>query len=209
MNRLWCPLSKVNVWIIALSVWVVMVVFGFSVLTIYSLSAGPTAVGGLVSLPTAQPLEPITIDRPWHLLIGIHPKCPCSVSSIAELRKLMETNSDKMRCRALVFVPTSVPRDWADSASVAELRSIPGVMTEFDYGGNEMRSAGILTSGGTILYDRTDQILFHGGITPSRGHVGPNAGSDAITAIVEGRETLAMDTPIFGCRVHASQSRSK
>ncbi len=186
-----------------------MVVFGFSVLTMYSLSAGPTGVDSLLSMTAAKPLQPVTLDQPWQLLIGIHPKCPCSVSSVAELRKLMETNSDKMRCRALVFVPSSVPRDWAETLCVAELRSIPGVMTEFDYGGDEMRDAGILTSGGTILYDRTDKIHFHGGITPSRGHEGPNAGSEAITAIVEGRETLAMDTPIFGCRIHDSQSRSK
>ncbi len=209
MNRVWRPLSKVNVWIVALAAWVVLVAFGFSVLTMYSLTAGPTAVDSRASLVATQPLVPVTIDRPWHLLIGIHPKCPCTIGSVHELRKLMELNADRMRCRALVFVPNSVPREWADTSCVAELRSIPGVLTEFDYGGEEMRKAGILTSGGTILYDRADKILFHGGITPSRGHVGPNAGSEAITAIVDGRETLAMDTPIFGCRIHTSQSRSK
>ncbi len=186
-----------------------MVTFGFSFLTIYSLTAGPSGIDASFANYKPLALESLTYDRPWQLLIGIHPKCPCSNSSVAELRKLMELNSDRMRCRALVFVPAFVPRDWAETPCVAELRSIPGVTTEFDYGGEELLKAGILTSGGTILSDRNDLVVFHGGITPSRGHEGPNLGSESITAIVEGRDTLASATPIFGCRIHVSKSRSK
>lgn len=209
MTRFWASLKRVNVWIIAIAVWVVMVAFGFSVLTIYSLTAGPTGVESLAGTYKPPTAESLTLDRPWQLVIGLHPKCPCSSSSVAELKKLMELNSDRMRCRALVFVPNKVSRDWAETPSVAALRAIPGVLTEFDYGGEELQKAGILTSGGTILFDRSDKILFHGGITPSRGHEGPNLGSDSITAIVEGRPSPTTVTPIFGCRIHIAPSRTK
>lgn len=208
-DRFLRPISQVNVWLVALAVWVVMVAFGFCVLTSYSLTAGPTGIGSLAGIYKPPSPEAVTLDRPWQLLIGLHPKCPCSNSSVVELRKLMELNSDRVRCRALVFVPKHVPRDWAETSCVAELRSIPGVITEFDYGGERLQDVGILTSGGTILYDRSDKILFQGGITPSRGHEGPNLGSESITAIVEGRECATTVTPIFGCRMQITPSRIK
>ena len=53
----------------------------------------------------------------------------------------------------------------------------------------------------TVLYDAAGHLLFHGGITPSRGHSGDNAGSQAIAALLTHHLADRQHTPVFGCDV--------
>ena len=42
------------------------------------------------------------------------------------------------------------------------------------------------TSGQVVVYDAKGALLFSGGITAARGHMGDNAGRDRITALLRG-----------------------
>jgi hypothetical protein len=50
-----------------------------------------------------------------------------------------------------------------------------------------------------MLYSATGQFLFRGGVTASRAHIGPNAGSQAIGALLQGQSPQHTHTPVFGC----------
>ena len=65
--------------------------------------------------------------------------------------------------------------------------------------------AGAVASGHVTLRNATGAIVFSGGITPTRGHIGPNPGADAVLDwILEGRG--APDWPAFGCAIRNDDS---
>jgi len=93
----------------------------------------------------------------------------------------------RRRAEALV-VPTG-----RDSLSPGE------VLDDID--GREARLFGITTSGSVALFDQSGALLFHGGITPSRGHEGDNAGCAALTSLLAGRASAIRTTPVYGCSI--------
>ena len=58
---------------------------------------------------------------------------------------------------------------------------------------------GALTSGHVLLYGADAALLFSGGITASRGHVGENPGRSAIVTLLSGQRPERGRTPTFGC----------
>jgi len=61
-----------------------------------------------------------------------------------------------------------------------------------------------------MLTDAAGKLLFSGGITASRGHVGDNAGLDALILLI--RNTPApstarpvITTPVFGCAIRGPE----
>jgi len=69
----------------------------------------------------------------------------------------------------------------------------------FDQGGIECEKFRAQTSGLTLLYSVTGELLFQGGITPSRGHEGDNDGTAALEAILLKQQTQVRQTSVFGC----------
>ncbi len=51
---------------------------------------------------------------------------------------------------------------------------------------------------GRSLYDRDGRLQFSGGVTMSRGRVGPNAGTEAIRHVLQSKPSAAT-TAVFGC----------
>jgi hypothetical protein len=70
---------------------------------------------------------------------------------------------------------------WNDTPTEAICRAIPGSRVLLDAGGVEARRFGVTTSGTCLLYSTSGKLLFSGGLTQSRGHVGPNRGRDLLT----------------------------
>ncbi len=56
---------------------------------------------------------------------------------------------------------------------------------------------GSSTSGQVLLYDPSGRLAFSGGITAARGHVGDNAGSDAIVGLVMGWPVVNTSTAVI------------
>lgn len=143
----------------------------------------------------------LAADKPT-LLMFAHPKCSCTMASIEELEQLMARCGDLVHVRVIVFQPTEAAADWADTRLLRRAQSIDGVQVEADLNGALAAQFGARTSGQVFLYDRQGQLLFSGGITGSRGHVGDNAGLDAVIKLL--REppvsgAVPIKFAVFGC----------
>lgn len=183
-------------------VWLVLVLAGMFVLLRYSQTAGPAGA------PPAQwPVNsevPHAADLP-SLVMFLHPHCPCSNASISELEQLMTHCHGQVSAQVLFVQPAGMTEAWAHTGSWHAAAAIPGVSVRCDRDGIEARRFQALTSGQTLLYDSAGALMFHGGITLSRGHAGDNPGRDAVEALVRHELFNPVQTPVFGCALDATE----
>jgi hypothetical protein len=139
------------------------------------------------------------------LLMFLHPGCPCSRASLAELAQIMSVGNGRVSAHALLCLPAQVPQRWGESTIEQDLAELPDVVARQDPGGSEARRFGVVTSGHVLLYDARGRLTFSGGIMSARGHRGDNYGRDAVLARIMGREGNRPLTPVFGCALNAAQ----
>jgi hypothetical protein len=181
------------------SFWLCVIGSGLYLLGAYDSRPGSTGTP-LVRWPEESPirLDPV---RPT-LLIFLHPRCPCSRASIDELVSFAASHGDRFSANVILYRPKLASEDWDRAeAAVADDATIPGFRCWNDPGGQAGRRFGVETSGHVLLYDPSGNLLFCGGITPSRGHRGENLGLDALVTLVEGRKAGHSRSPIFGCPI--------
>jgi hypothetical protein len=70
-----------------------------------------------------------------------------------------------------------------------------------DPGGTESTRFGALTSGHAVVYSAEGKLQFSGGLTSTRGHVGPSAGSVALEGLLHGEAGVDRFTPTYGCEM--------
>jgi hypothetical protein len=137
------------------------------------------------------------------LVMFIHPQCPCSSASVEELNHILARCPGKAAVQVFAVMPPGADLKWADAPLIQRAREIPGVQVKVDDRAQESRRLGVETSGHVLLYDAHGNLRFTGGITPSRGHVGDSAGSDAIISILNGEPQALGKAPtqtdVFGC----------
>ena len=163
------------------------------------------------------PSQPRVIDTQWPagtscklapthptLIMFIHPRCPCSRASLSELATLMAHFQGKVETQVLFFQPQSAPADWAQTDLWQSAEVIPGVEARTDASGIEQQRFGARASGEAFLYQPDGELLFHGGITTSRGHTGDNAGRDLLEAILLRQQRTKTEAPVFGCQLQAA-----
>ena len=126
------------------------------------------------------------------IVMFVHPECPCSRASLAELTGLVSS----ARIRPSVVVAFAANEDGGAAWDLAG--RIPGAVQMRD-SGDEAARFGARTSGHVVVYDREGVLRFTGGITSSRGHVGDNMGRRAVEALLAGDATEAETHPVFGC----------
>jgi hypothetical protein len=138
-------------------------------------------------------------DRVPTLLIFLHPRCPCSRASLAELASLSSRSGDRVSVRAVLLRPERAggSEDWSEIE--ADLSDWPRLTIWLDPGGEEARRFGVATSGHVLLYDPGGRRLFSGGITPARGHRGDNRGRDTVLERILGMAGDPTESPVFGC----------
>lgn len=141
------------------------------------------------------------------LVLFAHPHCPCSRAAITELEKLVRTSGNRLDVDVYFLRPKIVTKDWETSAQVLQVSAIAGANVHWDDDGKQARSFGAHTSGHVVLIDERGQIAFSGGITSSRGHPGPNLGSDAVSAILRGDVPTAREAPVFGCPLESADDQ--
>lgn len=180
------------------ALWAAAIAAGFGLLIDFDLTPGdagdPPAVW-----PADSAIERVA-GRP-DLLVVLHPHCPCSRSSLAELAKIAARTRGRLGLHVLLVSPAGAAPGWAGDELRLRSESIPGVTVLDDVDGVEARRFNIATSGHTLLYDAAGSLRFSGGITPSRGHQGDNAGSLSIVSFVNDATTARLATPVFGCPV--------
>jgi hypothetical protein len=139
------------------------------------------------------------------LVMAVHPRCPCSRASVGELSRIMTLCRGRTAARVLFVKPAGFGREWVRTDLWDSAAEIPGVEVVCDDEGVMARRFGARTSGDTLLFGAGGELLFHGGITGSRGHWGDNAGRSAVVSLlaVENRpaagRTACVDSLVFGC----------
>lgn len=169
---------------------------GASLLTL----AGYNYRSGHIESPPLAREAGVDVSSEMHtLVLVVHPKCPCSRSTVFELERLMFQCRDRLRCIVYVFAPDGEEAGWGGDDPFGIAARIPQVEIMHDPGGRLARRLGGFTSGSVVLYNESGAPVFWGGITAGRGHAGDNLGSDSIRAIVNGFEPPRMTTPVYGC----------
>ncbi len=173
--------------------WLALVAVGFALLLRHSSTPGRDATA------TTAAGTPVTArDGQWHALLLLHPECPCSLASLAELERLMARLGDRLSVEVLFVDPDGMPFPTS-SASWKRARSIARLRVERDAEATLARRYGAWTSGQLILVAPDGRVAFTGGITSERGHEGDNMGSEAIASLVTGHSQAPTKTPVFGC----------
>lgn len=137
------------------------------------------------------------------LVMFVHPQCPCTRASVEELNRLLAQNRGQVAAHVFFFKPENFPKNWTQTDLWRSVAAIPGVAVQEDSGGALERKFGAETSGFTALYNPQGKLLFSGGITSGRGHIGDNAGESALAALLTGRDSAVTQTPVFGCSLLA------
>jgi hypothetical protein len=181
-----------------IAAWLIGVLLGFFAIQRYATTPSEKTMapsqwpsGGLIERER---------DRPT-LVLFAHPHCPCTRASLAELSRLMTTLAGRLGAHVLFTRPEGVEDDWESSGLLERARHIPGVLVDVDVGGREAASFGAHTSGEAFLYGADGGLLFHGGITASRGHEGDNVGSGRIISLVTIGSTDLAQSAVFGCEL--------
>jgi hypothetical protein len=141
------------------------------------------------------------------LVMFVHPHCPCTRASLAELTAILTQCNGKIACRLVFVRPAEVAADWEQTDLWRTAKRLPGVDVVLDSTGDQARRFGAQTSGECFLYDARGRLLFHGGITQSRGHEGDNSGRQAIISLVEGRIAESNRTEVYGCALLDREAR--
>ena len=176
--------------------WVAALGYGMQVLLKYETTPG--AAGSVASKwPSAstvsrQPNKPM-------LLMVAHPRCPCTRASIAELAQIMAHAPNGVRATVLFVKPSGAGVDWDDTDLRRSAAAIPGVTVLTDENGTEAARFGAQTSGHTLVFDGDGNLVFSGGITATRGHIGNNAGENAVLAALRQQAPDRAGTAVFGC----------
>jgi hypothetical protein len=150
------------------------------------------------------------------LLLFAHPQCPCTRASIQELSVILAQCRDRVDCRVLFYQSEAQQLEWVNSPCWRQAESIPGIQLVRDWDARLAGEFGVRTSGHALLYAPSGQLLFEGGITPSRGHQGENGGSQKLLALIE--SAFSNDTAVmlqsvrtethhvFGCPLQAPRA---
>jgi hypothetical protein len=133
------------------------------------------------------------------LLLFLHPYCPCSRASLRELDEVLAETQGKLSVFVVFTIPNGLPPGWEQGDLWISAAKMPGVCIVPDPAGLESIRFGVNGSGHALLYNPSGELLFSGGITPSRGHEGDSLGRSAIVSFVlQGRAPVAR-APVFGC----------
>jgi hypothetical protein len=183
-----------SLWLAAILLWTVGVGAGLKTLWTYENAPGPRAAA-----PARWPAA-TRLDRPGGrptLIVALHPQCPCSRATVAELARLVAHAAAPADIHALVVAAPGFDEALVHSDLWRAAAAIPGVRVRRD-DGTEARRFGARVSGQVFAYDAAGALGFSGGLTGSRGHEGDNAGRTAIEAMLAGRPHAA-SAFVFGC----------
>jgi hypothetical protein len=156
------------------------------------------------STATAQGRWPAAshLTRDWErptLVTFVHPRCPCSRASLAELERLTSDCRERFS-HTIVFVrPAGFAPGWERTGLWNTAKRLEGASLVCDPQGREAARFGATASGETFLYARDGQLLFHGGVTPARGHDGDNAGRAVLTALIQSGRADRAQSAVYGC----------
>jgi hypothetical protein len=174
------------------------IIVGFSVSASYENSAADPSPA-----PRSWPRQsriPFN-DDDYTLVMFAHPRCPCTRASLGELARLVARSPELVRSWVVFFKPSDADESWVHTDQWYTASRIPGVVVLSDDDGAEARRFHATTSGYTLLYGPSRELLFMGGITAGRGQAGDNEGRTAIESLLANVTEDMRETPVYGCPI--------
>jgi hypothetical protein len=180
----------------------------FLVFNLLAFDEAPAAMGRAPSRwPHASGLE-----RPLgtpELLVFAHPFCSCTRASVSELARLASLQENKPNSPKIVFVVFRPHKNsgWQWTALERKISELPRARLVWDDNGAEAKLFDAETSGTVALYDSAGILLFHGGVTGSRGHEGDNYGLSELRRVLDSssagqtKQTGVTAARVFGCAI--------
>jgi hypothetical protein len=187
-----------------LILWLVGIIAGFACLLRYASTPGERGPCP-ERWPAGSSLR-LAADRPTLVLLA-HPHCFCTQASLDELEQILIHSPQPVSAHVLFYRPGSFPKGWEKTALWHQVERLAGARAHCDEDGAEARLFGATTSGQVLLYHPEGHLLFRGGITNARGHVGASVGTTAILALLSQGPAGQPETPVFGCPLHGCPSR--
>jgi hypothetical protein len=181
---------------VVMSLWLGAVAVGSAVLYRYEVTPGVEREA-VADWPKESHLSR-NAGRPT-VVMFVHPECVCSQASIRELEDFMSQHTGRVDAQVVMLDFAELPQAVDETPLWRMASAIPGVTLRRDSEGVEAHTFGGATSGDTFFYSAGGRLLFHGGITPARGHTGKNAGRQTLTALMAGQPAVRACTPVFGC----------
>lgn len=133
-----------------------------------------------------------------NVVLFLHPSCPCSEASVQELAELLEPFRSQ-----LVLHVVRMKYDRTTASRTIDLSALTraGIKVAVwpDLDGEEVQRFGVSTSGHLLVYGARGELIFSGGVTPSRGHRGPNDGRTAIEQWFRFGVASRSSHSVFGC----------
>ncbi len=182
----------------AVVLWAAVVAAGMGVLWRYK-----TTPGALEAPPPTFPAESALRASPGAsaVLVFAHPHCACTRATLAELSALLDRATADHTAYVVITGLAGAEADAERSEAFRLASSISGVRVVADVGGREAALFHARTSGTTVVYDASGRLVFHGGITGARGHVGDNLGRARALAALSRHGAKGSESDVFGCRI--------
>jgi hypothetical protein len=183
----------------AVLAWASLLAGGFTVLMRYeSVAASPPHVSSEINSLFRNAEQPT-------LVVGLHPHCPCSKATVAELNKILGHTPGKSRLVVYAFKPKAETVDWIASSTISTLNKL-GARIEIDEDGLMAKQLGLSASGQIQLFSAQGELIYNGGITAGRGHEGDNAGEQAVIDLLLKGGSDRKSAPVFGCPIFETKS---
>jgi hypothetical protein len=119
----------------------------------------------------------------------------------------MSRTGGRIRPYVLFIQPKKEASSWHETDLWRKANALPGAIVRVDENGREAARFGAATSGHVFLYSNAGRLMFSGGITAQRGHVGANSGREAILSLVNSGVKQRDATPVYGCGVAEPQGQ--
>jgi hypothetical protein len=191
------PLLKKVLLTAGFSAWFAAAVAGMKWMADYSYTPGASGA------PAAAWPESTALAREsgrFTLVLGLHPECPCSRATVAELAGILTELQGRPLDVIALFDDTIPGVPARDSDLFRDATRLPGVRTIAVPMREELQRFDFHTSGEVRLYRPDGALVYQGGITGGRGHPGANPGASAIVAAVRtGGAPMPSAAPVFGC----------
>jgi hypothetical protein len=133
------------------------------------------------------------------LLIFVHPGCPCSRASLAELTRFRSITGDSVEIFIVFLLPDLTTAEWERTDTWTAATRVPHAELLTDTMGTEAARFGAETSGQVLLYNAEGDLTFAGGITGSRGHEGDNPALREVLALVDSHPPRLRQSSVYGC----------
>lgn len=180
------------------SAWAAALLVGGYLFTGYSLDA-QTSLRAVEHWPASSRLP--VYDNEFHAVIFVHPKCVCSRSTLVELKRALGRSKTVPNISCVFYCPADHDPKWAQDELWELAQGVQKSARIIDLDGEEAKKFGVQISGHVMLFGRSNEQIYSGGITSARGHEGDNLGGMMLSAFLDGENPSGIQPPPFGCRL--------